>query len=212
MLNWSSRHPRNSTDWIIRQLDPQPHQHLLEAGCGSGRLLAAVASRLHNSFLAGIEPSITRYRQACRRNKTLIQQEVAALHHGQLSDLPYPPSYFHTIYGSGSYHTWNNLATECLRLTSLLRAGGRLILLSQPGHYRKEEDLRTEAARLQAAFLSAGLTDIHTEYQHFSSGACLAVQGGKPSQYFANQSTRIINNRLLNPGAPFLSKVAGIQQ
>jgi cyclopropane fatty-acyl-phospholipid synthase-like methyltransferase len=212
MLNWSSRHSRSSIDWIIRHLDLQPHQHLLEVGCGPGRLLAAVASKLNNSFLAAVEPSITQYLQATRRNKIFIAHGCLQLHHGQLPDLPYPASYFHTIYGSGSYCTWNNLATECLRLSSLLRAGGRLVLLSQPGHYRTEADLRTEAARLQAAFLEAGLTDIHTEFRDFPSGNRLAVKGLKPTQYFDYQKNTLVNNRLLNPAASFISKVAGIQQ
>ena len=213
MLNWSSRHPhKHSMDWIIRQLDLQPHQHLLEVGCGSGLLLAAVASKLNNDFLAAIESDITLYRQAHRRNKLLVQQEILQLHLGQLYDLPYPNSYFHTIYGSGSHYAWINLATECLRLSTLLRAGGRLILLSQPGHFRKEEDLRTEAARLQAAFLKSGLTDIHTEYRHLPNGACVAVTGAKPIQYADYQYSDTVNNRLLNSTASFISNVARMQQ
>jgi cyclopropane fatty-acyl-phospholipid synthase-like methyltransferase len=212
MLNWSYRHPhKHSMDWIIRQLDLQPHQHLLEVGCGSGRLLAVVASKLSNSFLAGIEPSIIRYRQASRRNAAYLQQETMQLHTGHLYDLPYPASYFHTIYGSGSHYSWKNLATECLRLSSLLRVGGRLVLLSQPGHYRKEEDLRTEAARLQAAFLKAGLTDIQTEYRSFSSGICAAIKGFKPDRHVDPEGLTAINNRLLNPEAYFISNVARMQ-
>jgi SAM-dependent methyltransferase len=193
-------------DWIIRQLDLQPHQHMLEVGCGSGRLLAAIADRLHNSFIAGVEPSLTLYRRASRRNAVYLRQEIMQLHVGQVCDLPYPASYFHTIYGSTSYYSWNNLNTECLRLGSLLRTGGRLLLFSKPGHYRREEDLRTEAARLQAAFLHAGLTGIHTEYQSHK-GLCVAVTGFKSLQYYDNQSIRSINNRLLNSGASFISKL-----
>src|SRR5580658_10179039 len=198
-------------DWIIRQLDPQPHQHLLEVGCGSGRLLAAVAGKLNNGFLAAIESEITSYRHASRRNARYLRQETMQLHLGQLYDLPYPASYFHTIYGSGSYYSWNNLATECLRLSSLLRVGGRLVLLSQPGHYRKEEDLRTEAARLQAAFLKAGLSEIQTEYRSFSSGVCAAIKGFKPDRYVDPEGLTAINNRLLNPEAYFISNVARMQ-
>ncbi|HLX67273.1 MAG TPA: class I SAM-dependent methyltransferase, partial [Puia sp.] len=209
MLNWLYRHPKkHGTDWIIRQLDLQPHQHLLEVGCGSGRLLAVVASKLNNSFLAGIEPSVALYRQARRNNRLLIRQETMQLHTGNLYDLPYPASYFHTIYGSGSHYSWNNLATECLRLSSLLRVGGRLVLLSQPGLYRKEEDLRTEAARWQAAFLKAGLTDIQTEYRGFSSGIFAAIKGFKPDRYADSEGLTGINNRLLNPEAYFISNVA----
>lgn len=213
MLNWSNRHlHKHSMDWIIRQLDLQPHQHLLEAGCGSGRLLAAVAGKLNNGFLAASEPDITLYRQACRRNARYLRQETMQLHLGQLYDLPYPSSYFHTIYGSCSHYSRINLATECLRLSSLLRAGGHLILLSQPGHYRKEEALRTEAARMQAAFLKAGLTDIHTEFRDFPPGACVVVKGAKEIQYIDYQQSIPINNRLLNPTAYFISKVARMQQ
>jgi cyclopropane fatty-acyl-phospholipid synthase-like methyltransferase len=210
MPNWLSRH-NHSIDWIIRQLDLQPHQHLLEVGCGSGRLLAAVAGKLNNGFIAAIETDITLYRQACRRNRSIIQRETIQLHLGQLYDLPYPASYFHIIYGSGSHYSWNNLATECLRLSSLLRVGGCLILLSQPGHYRKEEDLRTEAARLRVAFLKAGLTDIQTEYRYFSSGICMAVKGFKPDGYVDPEGLTVINNRLLNPEAYFISNVVRMQ-
>ncbi len=209
----SYRHPNKySMDWIIRQLDLQPHQHLLEVGCGSGRLLAAVASRLNYSFLAAIEPDITLYRQACRRNAKYLGQESLQLHLGQLHDLPYPRSYFHTIYGSGNYYSRNNVIAECLRLSSLLRVGGRLILLSQPRHYRKEEDLRTEAARLQAAFLKAGLTDIQTEFHTSPSGTCMSVIGSKVTYDIDYHENAFINNRLLNQTASFISKVARIQQ
>jgi cyclopropane fatty-acyl-phospholipid synthase-like methyltransferase len=210
MLNLLSRH-NYSIDWIISQLDLQPHQHLLEVGCGSGRLLDVVASKLNNSFVAAIEPDIALYQQAATRSKIFIAQDFLQLHHGQLHDLPYPASYFHTIYGSGSHYSWNNLATECLRLSSLLRVGGRLVLLSQPGHYRKEEDLRTEAARLQAAFLKAGLSEIQTEYRSFSSGVCAALKGFKPDRYFDPEGLTAINNRLLNPEAYFISNVARMQ-
>ncbi|HET6253741.1 MAG TPA: class I SAM-dependent methyltransferase [Puia sp.] len=211
MLTWQPRH-NQSIDWIIRQLDLQPHQHLLEVGCGSGRLLAAIASRSRSNFIAALTPSVIRYRQAARRNTTFIQQDTVQLHLGQLQDLPYPPGYFHTIYGSGSYYRWTNFSTECLRLANLLRTGGRLILLSQPGHYSKEEVLRTEAAHLQAAFLKAGLTDIHSEFRDLPSGVCLSVTGVKPLQQHDYQLFNIINNRLLNSEAYFISKVARIQQ
>lgn len=211
-MNWLSPHPHhNSFDWTIRQLNLQPHQHLLEVGCGSGRLLTAVAGKTQYAFIAAIEPSITLYRRACRRNKRLIQQETAQLHHGQLQDLPYPAAYFHTIYGSASDYPWTNLASECLRLSILLRPHGRLILLSRPGHYRNEADLRIDSARWQAACRKAGLTDIHTEYRRFPPGICAAVTGFKPEIHPDYEPFTTVNKRLLNPQAYFISNVARMQ-
>ncbi len=206
MLNWLQR--QKQTDWIVRQLNLQPHQHLLEAGCGSGRHLAAVATQLRNNFLAAVELSHLRYHLAVRRNATFIRQDMVQLHLGHIADLPYPAGYFHTIYSCGNHHAWKNYFTECLRLSNLLHTGGRLILFSQPGRYRSDDEMRTEAARLQAACQKAGLTDMHTEYQHFSNGICFAVSGSKHPDY---PSITTINNRLLNREASFISKVSRMQ-
>jgi len=212
MANWFDRYSHaHFHDWTVRRLNLQPYQHVLEIGCGSGQLLAVVARTLRIGFLAGIESSIPLYRQAYRRNKTFVHRQLVQLHLGELHDLPYPAHYFHTIYKSGAHSLGKDAVTECLRLASLLRGGGRLVWLSQAGAYRREEDLRTEAARVQAACLTAGLTDICTSYQDFPSGPGMAVTGFKPDLWLDPEPSRTINNRLLNPKPHFISKIARMQ-
>jgi protein-L-isoaspartate O-methyltransferase len=212
MANWFDRNSRpHFHDWTIRQLNLQPYQHVLEVGFGSGQLLAVVARTLKIGFLAGIESSIPLYRQAYRRNKAFIRRQLIQLHIGELHELPYPAHYFHTIYGSGIHFSRKDATTECLRLASMLRSGGRLVWLSQDRRYRKEEELRTAAARLQAACLTAGLTDIRTEYQDFPSGPGMAVIGFKQDLLIDPEPYRTINNRLLNPKPHFISNVARMQ-
>ena len=242
MANWFDRYSRTPVhDWTVRQLNLQAYQHVLEVGFGEGQLLAVVARTLKVGFLAGIESSIPLYRQAYRRNKAFIDRQLIQLHLGELHELPYPAHYFHTIYTSGTYFprkdggmarkdgrtaekdggragkdegtARKDAATECLRLASLLRVGGRLVWLSQAGTYRKEEDLRTEAARLQAACLTSGLTDIRTEYQDFPSGPGMAVTGFKPDAdlWTDPEPYRTINNRLLNSKPHFISNIARMQ-
>ena len=138
-------------------------------------------------------------------------RQLIQLHIGELHELPYPAHYFHTIYGSDIDFPRKDVGTECLRLTSLLRNGGRLVWLSQARGYRKVDNLRTEAARLQAACLTAGLTDIHTEYQDFPSGPGMAVTGFKPDLLIDPEPYRTINNRLLNPKPHFISNIARMQ-
>jgi protein-L-isoaspartate O-methyltransferase len=219
MANWFDRYSRTHFhDWTVRQLNVEPYQHVLEVGFGSGQLLAVVARTLRIGFLAGIESSVPLYRQAYRRNKGFIHRQLIQLHLGELHELPYPAHYFHTIYKSDppfprkdAVTARKDVATECLRLASLLRGGGRLIWLSQAGTYRREEDLRTEAARLQAACLTAGLTNIRTSYQDFPSGPGMAVIGFKSDLCIDPESYRTINNRLLNPKPHFISNVTRMQ-
>jgi SAM-dependent methyltransferase len=213
MANWFQRYSHEHFhEWTIRQLNVQPYQHVLEIGCGSGQLLAMVARTLRIGFLAGIELSIPLYQQAYRRNKTFIRRQLIQLHLGELNELPYPAHYFHTIYGSGIDFSRKDAVTACLRLASLLRTGGRLVWLAQAGSYQKEEDLRTGALRLQAACLTAGLTDIHTEYGDFPSGPGVAVTGMKSDLYVHDpEPNRSINNRLLNSKPHFISNVVRMQ-
>jgi len=210
--NWFQRYSRQHFhDWTLRQLNLQPYQHVLEIGYGSGQLLAVVARTLRIGLLAGIESSIPLYQRAARRNKTFIRQQLIQLHLGELSELPYPSSYFHTIYGD---FTRRNPGIACLRLASLLRTGGRLVWFSPAGKRYSAEELRTEAARLQAAYLTAGLADIHTQYGDFPWGPGVAISGFKPDSYthpYDSEPYRTINNRLLNPNAHFISNMARMQ-
>jgi protein-L-isoaspartate O-methyltransferase len=177
MADWLSWYQgREVIDWTIRQLNIQAYQHLLEVGYGSGRLLAETARVLSIGFLAGIESSLPLYQQAYRRIRPFIRQQLVHLHLGELYELPYPAHYFHTIYGSAIHSSWKDAGTECLRLASMLKASGRLVLVSR---HRKEQEARVFAARLQESFFTAELTDLHAEYQELSTGILLAVRGFK---------------------------------
>jgi cyclopropane fatty-acyl-phospholipid synthase-like methyltransferase len=177
MADWlSSYQSKQATDWTLRQLNIQPYQHLLEVGYGSGRLLAEAARMLKIGFLAGIESSIPLYEQAYRRNKPFIRQQLVQLHLGELYELSYPAHYFHTVYSFGTHSSWKDTGLECLRLSSLLKTDGRLVLLSR---HRKDQEARTVAEHLQETFYGTGLRNIHTEHRELASGNCLAVIGFK---------------------------------
>ena len=177
MANWFDRYSRTHFhDWTVRQLNLQPYQHVLEVGCASGQLLAIVARTLRVGFLAGIESSIPLYQQAYRRNKSFIRQQLVQLHLGELHELSYPAHYFHTVYSFGAHSFWKDAGLECLRLASLLKTDGRLVLLSR---HRKDPEALNASEHLQESFYRTGLTNIHTEHRELASGNCLAVIGFK---------------------------------
>ena len=99
--SWFPRLPDKAfNSWALQQLHLQPYQHLLEIGYKAGHLTEEVARALRIGFIAGIEPSITLYQQAYRRNKRFVRQQLLQLHIGESCELPYPAHYFHTIYGT----------------------------------------------------------------------------------------------------------------
>ncbi|HEY4290112.1 MAG TPA: hypothetical protein VGN00_23590 [Puia sp.] len=163
--------------WARQQLNIQPYQHLLEIGYGTGQLMEEVARTLRIGFLAGIESSISSYQQAYRRNKRFVRQQLVQLHIGEPYELPYPRHYFHTIYGTNIHLSSNDIHSELLRLSGLLKNRGRLVLLLESG--RTRFNLHETAALLQIACRSAGFSRISTEAHSLNPDNCLAITGFK---------------------------------
>src|SRR5882757_8764119 len=171
---------KQRSEWTIEQLNVQPYQHILEVGYGPGNTLQEVARKLKVGYLAGIDHSIPMYQMAYRRNKRFIQQQLLQLHIGDLSELSYPPHYFHTIYGSDIHFFLQDAQLEFMRLSSLLKSRGRLVMVFQPREARNEEAIRRAGERIREDYLAAGLTDIRIEYRDMSPVTCIAATGFKP--------------------------------
>jgi ubiquinone/menaquinone biosynthesis C-methylase UbiE len=151
----SSHHQPNRrlNDRIIDHLRLQPYQHVLEVGCGTGDLLEETARHLRVGFLAAVEPDVDNYQQACLRNKRFMDSQLLQIHLGQLQDLPYPPHYFHTVYSPSDILKRKHPEVQLLRLTRLLRSGGRLVLQFHPGTVPEYNSTR----QIQLHYIAAGI-------------------------------------------------------
>lgn len=168
-----------TSDWTLEQLNILPYQHLLEIGYGQGKTTQAVVRKLKTGFVAGIDCSVTMYQRASKRNKRAIEQQLLQLHVGNLYDLPYPPHYFHTIYGTNAHVSWKDPQMEFMRLASLLRSGGRLVMILQPQWPRQEKLLREDVEKIEEDYLAAGLTDIRIRYKDPDLVTGIAITGYK---------------------------------
>jgi trans-aconitate methyltransferase len=175
-----SEKSKQRSDWVVEQLNIQPYQHILEVGYGRGNTLQEVAHKLKVGFLAGIDPSITLYRHAYRKNKRFIEQQLMQLHIGDLHELSYPPHYFHTIYGSNVHFFWKEPGVEFIRLSNLLRSGGKLVMVFQPRWADKESAIRQAAERIEKEYTDAGLRNVRIEYRDMHPVTCIAATGFKP--------------------------------
>jgi len=163
--------------WARQQLNIQPYQHLLEIGYGTGQLIEEVARALRIGFIAGIESSISLYQHAYRRNKRFVRQQLVQLHIGEPYELSYPPHYFHTVYGTNIHLSSNDIHSELLRLSRMLKSKGRLVLLLEAG--RSRFNIHETAFLLQEACRSAGLSRVNTEAHPLNRDNCLAIIGFK---------------------------------
>jgi len=167
------------TDWTIDQLNIRPYQHILEIGYASGYALQEVARKLKIGFLAGIDESMIRYRQAYRRNKKLIRDQLLQLHIGSINELPYPHHYFHSIYGSNISLRGKEPQYALLQLSNLLKSGGRMVMVLQPEETDSEEGVQRIAEKLKQDYLYAGFRNIQIEFRDMHPVTGIAVTGFK---------------------------------
>jgi precorrin-6B methylase 2 len=163
--------------WALQVLHIQPYQHLLEIGYGAGQLTEEVAQTLRIGFVAGVEPSVSSYQRAYRRNRRFIRRQLLQLHIGDTRELSYPSHYFHTIYGNNIHLTWRDMYAELLRLAGLLRHKGRLVMLLSTT--RDNPDIKTTALQLREACFNAGLKEIYIEQHRTKPDSHLALVAHK---------------------------------
>ena len=168
---------KTRTEWIVDQLNIQPYQHILEIGYGAGSNLQQIAGQLKIGFIAGIDESIPMYRQAYRRNKSFIRQQLLQLHIGSIRELSYPSHYFHSIYSDSSELSDKNKAWEFWQLSSLLKSGGRMLQVAGPVRSSDDSQLEGIAEAIKKGFAEAGLINIQTEERFIHNTSCVAVMG-----------------------------------
>ncbi len=166
------------TDWIVEQLDIRPYQHILEIGYGSGNTLMEVARNLKIGFIAGIEESIDKYRQAYSKNKKMVREQLLQLHIGTIHELPYPHHYFHSIYGINRPLLHGNPG-ELIQLVNMLKTGGRLIMVAQPNRTTDEATMYQAAEKIKMDFTNAGLSDIQIGFRDLNPAMAISITGRK---------------------------------
>jgi hypothetical protein len=102
------------------------------------------------------------------------------LHIGSVESLPYPAHYFHSIYSTNVYSSWNEPQYKFMQLSHLLKSGGKLITLFQPQSYNiTEKEVCNAAEIIQEEYMDAGLTDVRLSFREIHSTTCIAAVGYK---------------------------------
>ncbi len=113
----------------LEQLELQPADAVLELGCGSGRLLAALAARLRSGFAAGVDPSELMVRHARIRNRHWIARGRVEVRSGQSGDLrAFPDGRFDKVLGAHVVYYWTDPLHDLAEIRRVLRPGGVLVL------------------------------------------------------------------------------------
>ncbi|HET9582383.1 MAG TPA: methyltransferase domain-containing protein [Gemmatimonadota bacterium] len=105
----------------LRRIELRDGESILDVGCGTGALLAAVAGRVRASRLAGVDLSPAMLAVARRRleGRALLVAADAA-------DLPFPDRAFDLVVSTSALHYWPDPAAGVAEIARVLEPEGRI--------------------------------------------------------------------------------------
>ena len=102
-----------------------PPDTVVDVGCGTGRLLAAVRVRLPSANLVGIDPAEGMIAQARTR---FARDPRVTLHVASARSMPLDDESVDAVLTTMSFHHWNDQAASIREVARVLRGDGRLIV------------------------------------------------------------------------------------
>jgi SAM-dependent methyltransferase len=179
MANRSSNRERNI--WAVSLLDVQPDDRVLELGFGPGIAIREAARLAVHGQVCGVDHSEVMVRQAARRNSASVRSGHIDLRLGSAQTLPDFGEPFDKVLAVNSAGFWPEPVERLRQLRGLLRAGGRIAIVSQPRCHGATQETSVKAAdELVEKLTAAGYACVHVETLNLSPPV-VCVLGTAPS-------------------------------
>ena len=117
---------------VIRLLDIQPGDEVLEVGFGPGVGIQLLAKSAPGGRVAGVDYSREMVEQATARNADAIASGVVDLRHGSVEKLPFEDGTFDAVLAINSMQVWPDVTAGLREIKRVTRSGGRIALAFTP--------------------------------------------------------------------------------
>jgi ubiquinone/menaquinone biosynthesis C-methylase UbiE len=113
---------RRVVDIVAAHLDGRDPAHVLDVGCGTGRLLRHAAGRWPSARLIGVDPA------GGMVEKARVLTPAATVLHGRGEEIPLAECTVDVAFCTISFHHWADQAAGLREVARVLRAGGLFCL------------------------------------------------------------------------------------
>ncbi|MEP0706763.1 MAG: methyltransferase domain-containing protein [Parvibaculum sp.] len=113
----------------IDALDVQPHDRVLDIGCGHGRSLGVLAARATGGHVAGADPSALMTEIAVERNRKLVKKGRIEVAIAGADHLPFADGTFDKALCIQVTYFWKHLDAALQEIARVMKPQGRLALM-----------------------------------------------------------------------------------
>lgn len=172
------------TDWALCHLKTEKNHILLDVGCGGGKTVSKLCSKVGNGKIFGVD-----YSELCVKNsKKLNQNNIlcgkAIILQASVSSLPFDDDKFDAVTAIETYYFWQDKLNDLKEIYRVLKSGGKLMLVfemlktaEEPDKWEKvEKSLGIEAVTKEGIteiMLRAGYQNIRTYTKSGTSWLCV---------------------------------------
>ena len=119
------------TDWGLGHVAIQPHDTILDIGCGGGRTVSKLAGIATQGRVVGVDYSETSVEKSSKTNVKWIDTGRVEIRQGAVSQLPFPDNSFDLITAVETHFWWPDLPNDLREVFRVIRPGGMLILIAE---------------------------------------------------------------------------------
>ena len=119
------------TDWGLAHVTIEKHHIILDVGCGGGRTISKLAEVAMQGKVYGVDYSDESVAATKRTNARWIDVGRVEVHHGSVSQLPFPDSMFNLVTAVETHFWWPSLPTGMREILRILKPGGQLIIIAE---------------------------------------------------------------------------------
>jgi ubiquinone/menaquinone biosynthesis C-methylase UbiE len=128
----------------------QAHDHVLEIGFGTGKLIADMAQLVKTGVIEGIDVSSTMVALAEKNNKRSIAEGKVILRHGNFEEAAYPDNCFDIICSANTIYFWEHPEQCIQKIWRILKPGGKVILAFEDKAQLERKPLSTDVFHVYA--------------------------------------------------------------
>ncbi len=175
-----ARMNRDMEHGAVDELDPAPDASVLSIGFGPGVGIAALARRMPQGRVAGIDPSATMVDQALRRNRLAVESGQVTLVCARAESIPWPDQVFFGVVAVNSVQMWDPLEAGVREVARVLAHGGALVTVTHTWAIERRAPLEEWGATARQLFTSSGLVEVACSTARFRAGNGLVLRACKP--------------------------------